>query len=85
MIELALIIFLADPNYTQDVKPLFHDRCSKCHDSMGNKNWQIYENAYQYRYSIRDKVISGEMPMGEKLFQGEKEIIINWVNSGAKK
>ena len=85
MSELALFLMLLNPTYTEDIKPLFHDRCSKCHDSMGDKNWQVYENAYKYRVSIRNKIITKEMPEGEDMPGNERDLIVEWIDSGAKK
>lgn len=76
--------FASDPTYTKDIKPIFKNRCSKCHDYMQDKNWQVYENAFKYKEVIKAKMISKEMPMGEDMPQEERNLIIKWVDTGAK-
>jgi hypothetical protein len=76
--------FTTYPTYRKDIRPIFKNRCSSCHDKMGDKNWQIYENAFKYRYSIKQKTILKEMPPNQNISQSEREYIIKWVNTGAK-
>jgi uncharacterized membrane protein len=89
MIEAALIIFLfsnspSNPTYTKDIKPIFQNRCSRCHDYMGDKNWQVYRNAYSYRNQIKSKMITKEMPMGGDMPQDERDLVVKWVDQGGK-
>lgn len=78
-------ILAITPTYTKDLKPIFHNRCSKCHDSLPNKNWQLYKNAYNYRTQIKQKVLLRDMPPRESIPQSEIDTIVNWVDTGAKK
>ena len=94
MEEFIILLFLsysadthfdASPTYTYDVKPIFASKCSQCHDSMGDKNWQKYENAFKYRFQIREKIILKDMPKGKEMPQEERDKIVKWVDTGAKK
>ena len=72
------------PTYKEDAKPIFSKRCSSCHDSLGDMNWQKYENAYKWRYQIREKMITKDMPKGKDMPQEERDKLIRWVDGGAK-
>lgn len=90
MIEIGLIAFLfsangGDVTYTRNVRPLFQNRCSRCHDYLGDKNWQVYENAYNHRVMIKTKMLDKSMPPDTSIPQVERDSIIEWVNKGAKK
>ena len=51
---------------------------------MAGKNWQKYEDAYNFRVQIKQKVYSKEMPAGTNdMPQSERDLIINWVDTGA--
>ena len=76
---------LADPTYTKDVQPIFKSRCSQCHDYMAGRNWQNYDNAFEFRIKIKEKVATKEMPMGREMPQEERDLVIKWVNTGAKR
>jgi uncharacterized membrane protein len=52
---------------------------------MGDKNWQVYENAFSHKDKIKEKIISKEMPIGKNMPQSERDLIVEWVNEGAKK
>ena len=72
--------------YTTDVtKPIFKNRCSECHDHMVARNWQVYDNAFSYRYAIKERILSRTMPMGRDMPQKERDLIVKWVDQGAKK
>ena len=82
----AFLLLASVPTYTKDIQPIFKNRCSKCHDYIQDKNWQIYENAYKFRFSIKEKMITKEMPAGgDDMPQSERDQIISWVDGGAKK
>lgn len=80
----ATNVFASDLTYTKDIKPIFKNRCSMCHDYMGDKNWQVYSNAYEKRLLIKQKVASKEMPQGRDMPQEERDKIVKWVDQGAK-
>lgn len=73
------------PTYTKDIRPIFKNRCSSCHDYLGDKNWQVYENAYKYKDQIKMKILTKEMPQGKDMPQSERDLIVEWVNEGARK
>jgi len=70
--------------YTKDTKPVFNNRCSVCHDYMGDKNWQVYANAFKYKDKIKEKILSKEMPSGRDMPQDERDLVVRWVDEGAK-
>lgn len=77
----------AEVTFIKDVRPVFFNRCSKCHNvntSLGN--WLAYEEAYGKRFTIRNRVQSRKMPhfTQESMTEYEIGIIIDWVNTGAK-
>ena len=76
---------LANPTYTQDIQPIFIVRCMECHAYIQGKNWMDYNQAFEWRDSIRAKVMTKEMPMGRDMPQAERDLIIKWVETGAKK
>lgn len=75
----------ANPTYTKDIQPIFKNRCSKCHDYMPGRNWQNYDNAFEFRLKIKDKILSKEMPMGQDMPQEERNLIVKWVDTGSQK
>lgn len=70
--------------YTTDIKPIFKKRCSQCHDYMEGKNWQIYKDAFSRRDKIKERIENKTMPMGLDMPQYERDMIIKWVDEGAK-
>ena len=76
---------MADPTYTKNIQPIFKNRCSICHDHYRELNWQVYENAFNHRLQIKDRVKTKQMPMGREMPQEERDLIIKWVDTGAKK
>ena len=74
-----------DPTYTSDIKPIFKNRCSLCHNYMAEKNWQKYEDAFAHRKEIKEKMVTKAMPPnGTEMPQSERDLIIKWVDTGAK-
>ena len=79
-----IFLLLANfPTY-KEVKPIFKNRCSECHDSMKDKNWQNYDTAYKFRYQIKEKLITREMPPVGTISDDERKQLISWVDGGAK-
>lgn len=67
-----------------EVKPIFADRCLKCHSS-DNWNWTNYDTAYRYRVQIKNRVwITRSMPLGGDMTENERQSIRDWVDGGAK-
>jgi len=81
---LFLILSIANPTYTQDIKPIFQNRCSRCHDYLGDKNWQVYQNAYTHRDMIKVKMLDKSMPPDTSIPQEERDLIVKWIDKGAK-
>ena len=73
-------------SYEEQVKPVFSRSCAQCHS--GNTvlpNLLVYENAYKYRFQIREKMNDRSMPHVGILKESERDLIRNWVNQGARK
>lgn len=74
----------ADLTYSKDIKPIFKNRCSECHDYLADKNWQKYEDAFKHKDTIKQKMLDKSMPMGRDMPQNERDQIVQWVDQGAK-
>lgn len=74
-----------EPVTFEAVRPIFQDRCVKCHSSS-NWNWTDYETAYAKRVQIRDRVwVLRSMPLGQAMPEAERMLVRDWVDSGAQK
>jgi uncharacterized membrane protein len=85
---LLLLAALSAPTYTKDIKPIFKNRCSICHDGMADKNWQDYEKAFASRDKIKNRVlVVKDMPQGNitGMTEAERTMVGNWIDGGAKK
>lgn len=72
------------PTYTKDIKPIFKNRCSQCHDYLKDKNWQLYQDAFRHKDKIKEKMLDKTMPMGQTMPQDERDLIVKWVDMGSK-
>jgi mono/diheme cytochrome c family protein len=84
--------------FTKDVAPIFFKSCAECHrpGEIAPFSLMSYKDARPWAKSIREKVVSREMPPwhadpnhGEwfndrRLSQSEIETIVSWVDGGAK-
>lgn len=82
--------------YTEDVFPIFRDRCGRCHVSGGVAPMSLltYKEAYPWAESIRTELISSHMPpwyadegFGEfknryTLSARELDVILVWASGG---
>lgn len=80
---LSIFFLSLNPTYKKDIKPIFANRCSKCHDSMYNRNWQRYQDAYRYRSQIKQEMMTKGMPLGQNMPQPERDLIVKWIDTGA--
>jgi len=80
----SVALAAVNPTYNKDAKPIFKNRCSQCHDYVQDKNWQKYGDAFKYKDTIKLKMITKEMPQGQDMPQEERDILIKWVDTGAK-
>lgn len=74
--------------YTKDIKPIFKDRCSQCHnETWPDKNWMDYETAKKHKDVIKKRMVEKTMPPSNAtgLTDKERDTIIKWVDEGAKK
>lgn len=84
----SLSLSLADDvTYVKDIRPLFKERCSVCHDSMAGRDWQDRKTAYEARFKIKNRVFTlKDMPQANVtgMTGEEREEVKNWVEHGAK-
>lgn len=81
------MLCFAEISFEKDVKPVFSSKCSQCHNSNTSLgNWLEYDQAYQKRYVIRNRVQSRKMPhfTDSSMTNFEINLIVDWVNTGAK-
>ena len=74
--------------YRKDVRPIFSKSCASCHDSTSElPNLLDYDIAFALKDIIKEKLESGKMPhSGMADFSThEKNLVIRWVEQGAKK
>ncbi|MBK7600217.1 MAG: hypothetical protein IPJ07_17535 [Acidobacteria bacterium] len=85
--------------FTKDVAPIFRNKCEECHRSGGvaPMSFATYEEARPWSKSIREKVVSREMPpfhaagpLGQyqhdpRLTDDEVATIAKWIEGGSQK
>jgi len=87
------------PTFTKDVAPILQKSCQVCHrpDSIAPMSLLTYQDARPWARSIRNKVVSREMPpwyidrtVGIKKFRNdpslsdeELDTVVRWVDGGA--
>lgn len=72
--------------YQEHMLPLFKEKCQMCHNqTTPDKNWMIYETAYKKRDLIKLRISNRTMPLGLTLTDRQRNLIIKWVDTGAKK
>ena len=64
-------------SYKTDVAPLIQTYCGNCHD------YGTYSKLYASRSSVRNMIVSGQMPQGTSLSTAQKDAIVCWMDSGA--
>src|ERR1017187_6434902 len=85
--------------FTRDIAPIFQERCQECHrkDSMAPMSLVTYEEARPWAKSIRQRVITRQMPpwhidrsVGVQKFKNDMSLsdeqlntIVRWVDAGA--
>jgi hypothetical protein len=72
--------------YIQHMVPLFQVKCQPCHNnSTPDRNWMEYNIAYNKRSLIKLRIENRTMPLGISISEQERQLIIKWVDQGAKK
>ena len=85
------------PTFAADVAPILYENCVTCHRAgeMAPMSLVTYEEARPWGRSIKNKVLSGEMPPWHadpsvgtfrnerRLTDAERETIVQWVDAGA--
>ncbi len=88
----------ADPTFAEDVAPIFYKNCTTCHRPGGLGPFSLldYDSTTPKLAKIRGMVMSGRMPPWQaagprgvfrndrRLTDQERDMIVRWVNSGAK-
>lgn len=85
---LGITLSSSNPTFDKDVKPLFEKHCAQCHSAnWPDKNWLDYETAKKNKDKIKLRVQNLTMPPGNmtNMTKEERDIIIKWVDQGAKK
>src|SRR5437879_4620855 len=99
--SVAVVAAQAQVTFTKDVAPILQNHCQTCHrpDTFAPMSLLTYEEARPWAKSIRQKVISREMPpwyidrnVGIRHFQNDVSLsdqeistIVKWVDNGAPK
>lgn len=72
-------------SFKADIRPVFKNRCIQCHSARSSlPNIIEYDVAKSLKYEIKEKVSTRKMPYFGQMTESERELIINWVNQGAK-
>ena len=88
----------ADPTFAEDVAPIFYRNCTSCHRPGGQGPFSLldYDSATRKLGKMKALVRSGRMPPWQaagprgvfrndrRLTEQEKDLIIRWLDSGAK-
>ena len=89
----------ADPTYAEDVAPILFRSCAGCHRPGGMGPFSVlnYDSTVAYKSEIRDAVRGGVMPPwhatgahgvfrnDRRLSDQDKQTIVRWVETGAKR
>jgi mono/diheme cytochrome c family protein len=71
--------------FTKDVQSIHKSHCLRCHGTSGAlPDVTDYETAFELRYDIKKKVQTRQMPYFGDMKESERDIIIKWINEGAK-
>src|SRR5258707_8162530 len=87
------------PVFSKDIAPIMYEHCASCHRAgeIASMSLLSYEEVRPWAASIREKVLTGEMPpwhsaapKGQfsnyrRLSDAEKETILRWIAAGAPK
>jgi len=65
-------------SYKTDVALIISSSCGGCH-----QNYKSYSNLFSSRASVRNMIVSGQMPQGSSLSSAQKDAIICWIDNGA--
>jgi len=88
----------AEPTFAEDVAPIVYKHCTSCHRPGGLGPFSLldYDSAAPKLRKIRGMVMSGRMPPWQaagprgvfrndrRLTDEERDMIIRWIDSGAK-
>jgi hypothetical protein len=70
----------------QDILPIIKKNCAMCHNSsVPERNWLDYKTAFKKRESIKKRLQDKTMPIGVVMLESDRQLMIDWVNMGARK
>src|SRR5438309_256267 len=98
-VSLAADVSNSNVTFTRDIAPIFQEKCQECHHkgSMAPMSLVTYEEARPWAKSIRQRVITRQMPpwhidktIGVRDFKNDISLsdeqitaVVRWVDSGA--
>jgi hypothetical protein len=65
-------------SYQNNVAPIIQANCAGCHS-----NYSSYANLSASKNSVRNQIVSGNMPRGGALSTAQKDAIVCWIDNGA--
>lgn len=73
--------------FDKDIRPIFSKNCTKCHNGSNNlPNLLEYKVSFGLKDSILKRVSQERsMPYVGRITESERDLIEQWVESGAKK
>lgn len=83
-----MMVSLMVPTYEREIKPIFMNRCYKCHDGVyRSTDWSEYSQVKLWSGDIRNRVvIYRTMPPKDNYITEEERILVDrWVEKGARK
>lgn len=83
-ITLVLALSSGGPSFVDDVKPIFSKKCATCHSKVvGLPNLLDYSTAFSLRNEIQVRVEERSMPHLGRITESERDVITQWVLTGA--
>lgn len=69
-------------SFEKNVKPILDANCVSCH-GPNTPNLTTINSIISNAASVREQVVTGQMPIGSSLTTNEINIIVDWVDAGA--
>ncbi len=82
--EKSQVTVTTNVTFNDQIKPITSTVCISCHND-GIRDYSIYENAYNRRQLIYQRVvIDKSMPAGKTLTNEQRALFRDWYNQGSK-
>jgi hypothetical protein len=79
------LIASAELTFTEHVRPVFKNNCAMCHNAQtALPNFLDYSIVYDYRFSIKNVLEKRTMPHMSHISESDRELVLKWLNGGAK-